>query len=216
MLVKRITADLVRGTIALTDKKPLTAPPCDQDGLTVDPPDIQAAAVARGVAALERSRRGHEAVRLGLQDPALHQGEVPAGEVRGGGPQAPRGVQPAAGLGLRGLQRPQGKRRVAPRLSLHLRARLEGGMRHAQRIENPLLEELPERLPADLGDDMAQERVAGIAVRPARARLEVELGTGVLRQQGLGENRLDQPAVHEVERIKVGISRTCASSGREA
>ncbi len=62
MLVKRITADLVRGTIALTDKKPLTAPAVRQDGLTVDPPDIQAAAIAGVVAALERSRRGHETV----------------------------------------------------------------------------------------------------------------------------------------------------------
>ena len=83
-------------------------------------------------------------------------------------------------------------------------------------VENPLLEELPKRLPADLGDHPAQERIARVAVRPALARLKVELGAGVLRQQRLGENWPLQPAVHEVERIKVGDIPKGASSGREA
>ena len=48
VLVRRITAELVRGIIALVDRKPLIEPPCVQIGLTVDPTDIQAAAIARG------------------------------------------------------------------------------------------------------------------------------------------------------------------------
>ena len=77
------------------------------DDIPVGPPDIQAAAVSCGVAAGERARAGHQAERTGLENSPLHQGEVPAREVGAGGPEAPRGAQPAVGFELRGLRGPR-------------------------------------------------------------------------------------------------------------
>jgi len=46
---------------------------------------------------------------------------------------------------------------------------------HAERREDPLAEELVERLPRDAGDDEAEEHVARVAVGPARPRGEEAL-----------------------------------------
>ena len=48
--------------------------------------------------------------------------------------------------------------------------RIEGGVRHAERIEQPLLEKCVERLAADDFDDATDGVDAGLAVAPGRAR----------------------------------------------
>ena len=52
---------------------------------------------------------------------------------------------------------------------------MEMRVRHAERLEDPLVRELTQRLPGDALHDLAEQEVAGVAVEVIVARLEVEL-----------------------------------------
>ena len=64
--------------------------------------------------------------------------------------------------------------RIGPVLHHHLVIVVEVRGPHAERLEDTLPRELPQRLPRDPLDDDAEQRVAGIAVEMLRAGIEVE------------------------------------------
>ncbi len=64
--------------------------------------------------------------------------------------------------------------------------RIEGGVRHAERIEQPLLEKCVERLAADDFDDATDGVDAGLAVAPGRARFTCH-GSGQIERNQVGQ-----------------------------
>ena len=79
-------------------------------------------------------------------------------------------------------------------------------MRHAGRFEETLCEQLPDRHARGALDHPAGDDVTGVAVRPARAGLEVELARAVLRDERVGRDVVLHAAVDEIERVEVGIA----------
>ena len=106
--------------------------------------DGEAAGVIGAAAAREQAWCGHRPPRFRLEDLALDQRQVPAGEVGGGRIESAGGVQPAFGLARGALGIAERERSVTGRHRRRVGGRIPG-VRDAGRCEEALCEQLPDR-----------------------------------------------------------------------
>src|SRR6185295_11777059 len=77
---------------------------------------------------------------------------------------------------------------------------------HAEGSEEAMREKRPEWLAAHALDHASKDEEVGVAVRPARPRLEIERARGVFGDDTVGTPRLEHLPIHEIERIVVAVS----------
>ena len=161
----------------------------------------------RADAVLQTHLGFHLLIRRRLQHRLVDHGDVPSGQVGRRHRELAGGEHPARALLRRRPRRAERVAEVAGRIALRKLVLVGvGDALHAERREDALPEERPERHPGRLLGDEAGDDEVGVAVLPLRAWLEVERPLGPALDDPLRRNRLQHERRHVVLRPEVLVA----------